>query len=1037
MAIEIWADLETRSECDLKKHGTHRYAEHPSTKIQLFSYAFDDGTVKLWSLEDEEPMPEDLKAAFDNPNCIFWFHNAWFDRNIIEHTLGIKIPITRWRCAMALALSHALPAGLEKLGEVLGLHQDFQKIKDGKRLVMKFCRPKKQKDGSLKWHTPETDPEDWQKYKEYCVTDTASMRAAAKKIPRWNYTGGELDLWFMDQTINSRGMYIDLDFVNSAVEMITGSQKILAAKTHELTEGEVEKASQRDAMLQHIFKQYGYDLMDLRKTTVESLLENDPELPEILRELLLIRLSTSTTSTAKYRKMVDVTSADSRVRGTIQYAGASRSLRDGGRMVQPQNMPRPTLGDGIISAGIEVLKTNSFEDSREIFDMFDTDPMELCSSALRYAISAAPGKKLVIADLSNIEGRGLAYLAKEEWKLKAFREYDAGIGPDLYKAAYAKAFGIKPEEVTKDQRQVGKVLELACFGPDTQVLTDNGYKDIVEVLITDKLWDGTQWVKHQGLVEKGVQKVVLVDGIKVTPEHLIRIRQTWQPAKLLASKESILSLALETGSENLPLSASAEKRKGHAISIWWKSNALAELSHIKYLNTTCAKEKVRGVMCALRSRRGTGENNITAMLTSLKIKGIEGGYLTGSRHVLNAAATKMILGIEITGVGGYRFTNLGEQIERLFWHTSSHLKGGINLISIWIGRMLTGITNLEISDLLRGVKTAITKGLSSKCNPESTTLSPVYDIAYAGANNRFTIKTNSGHLLVHNCGYGGGVGAIVTFATGFGIDLNYLADRVRPSVPTETWQEAERFYKWLDDQDKRAAKKRAIRDGRPEDWENYYKPVRTQGLDRDVHCAIDSLKRLWREGHPKIVQFWKDADDAIRNAIAIPKKRFYFGNGVYAIKVGNWVKLVLPSGHVLPYPAMKIVYGKKKERKPDDVDNEKEQEEDDNISPKGDIVFKGVNQYTRKWDWIKTAGAKICENLIQSFARDIFKYGQLAAENAGYPIILPVHDENVAECPDTDEYSAHELEAIMSTNPPWAADMPLAAEGFEAYRYRK
>jgi DNA polymerase len=273
-------------------------------------------------------MPADLKAAFENPNCVFWFHNAWFDRLLIENTLGIILPIERYRCVMALALSHALPAGLERLGEVLGLSQDLQKVKDGKRLVLKFCKPRKSKKGDLSWSTPKTDPEDWARYKEYCVIDTASMRACAKKIPRWNYKGSELELWFLDQNVNSRGMYIDLDFVDAAVTTISENQKILAAKTVDLTDGEVQAASQRDAMMLHFMKQYGYDMPDLRKTTIESLLENDDNMPPVMRELLLIRLSTSTTSTAKYQKIANVTSLDSRVRGTIQFAGASRTLRD-------------------------------------------------------------------------------------------------------------------------------------------------------------------------------------------------------------------------------------------------------------------------------------------------------------------------------------------------------------------------------------------------------------------------------------------------------------------------------------------------------------------------------------------------------------------------------------------------------------------------------------------------------------------------------------------------------------------------------------
>ena len=90
-----------------------------------------------------------------------------------------------------------------------------------------------------------------------------------------------------------------------------------------------------------------------------------------------------------------------------------------------------------------------------------TTTMELCSNALRGLFVAAPSKKLVVADLKNIEGRVLPWMAGEEWKLQAFRDYDAGTGFDLYVLAIARALGLDPAAVTKFQRQIGKVIELA------------------------------------------------------------------------------------------------------------------------------------------------------------------------------------------------------------------------------------------------------------------------------------------------------------------------------------------------------------------------------------------------------------------------------------------------------------------------------------------------------------------------------------------------------------------------------------------------
>lgn len=463
--ITLFLDLETYSEVPIN-HGTHAYAE--GAEIMLFAYAFDDGPVSVWDHTTGTDMPSELKAALQDPSIIVYAHNSHFDRTVLRHTHpDLCPPVARWRDTMVKALAHGLPGSLGDLCEILKVDTDKAKDKVGKQLIHLFCKPRPA-GSKIERATRETHPVEWARFVQYAGLDIEAMREVNRKLPEWNYKGDELALWHLDQRINDRGVAVDLELTQAAIQAVEREQKSLAKRTQELTNGAVQAATQRDAMLAHVLSEYGVELPDMQQSTLERRIA-DPDLPLELRDLLAVRLQASTTSTAKYRTLARGTSSDGRLRGTLQFCGASRTGRWAGRLFQPQNLPRPTLKQHDIDTGIEALKA-------DCADLVVDNVMALTSSAIRGAIVApkvpmAP-KKLVIADLSNIEGRVLAWLAGEEWKLQAFYDYDTIIGTDakgkairkghdLYKLAYASSFGVEPQDVDDKQRQIGKVQELA------------------------------------------------------------------------------------------------------------------------------------------------------------------------------------------------------------------------------------------------------------------------------------------------------------------------------------------------------------------------------------------------------------------------------------------------------------------------------------------------------------------------------------------------------------------------------------------------
>ena len=447
----LYLDFETYSDIDLKKVGSYAYAEHPSTEVLICTYAFDDEPVQVWDCTDGSDMPGDLHRALRRlvkPNSrikMAWHNGSMFDRLIMKHCWGFDIPVSNTIDTMIWAFRHALPGSLDALCEVLGVSADNAKDKRGKALIQRFSKPTP-KNYKIRRYTAETHPDEWALFIKYAVSDITAMREVFHKLPRWGNSEFEDRVLELDQLINDRGFKVDVALAEAAIEAVEKHKAQLQEEAQRKYGGSL---TGKDFL--PILRELApaHRIHNAQKSTLNDLLADD-DLPDDARTIIEMRLGAASTASTKYNPLLLGRSSDDRRRGCLQYGGAKRTLRWAGKGFQPQNLARGYYHDDELDKGIAALLKGR---AHRRFDV-----AKLTASTVRSCIIPEAGHKFVVADYSNVEGRGLAWLAGEETALDTFRA-----GLDIYCVTAGQMFGMDPDDIKKnfkEIRQIGKACEL-------------------------------------------------------------------------------------------------------------------------------------------------------------------------------------------------------------------------------------------------------------------------------------------------------------------------------------------------------------------------------------------------------------------------------------------------------------------------------------------------------------------------------------------------------------------------------------------------
>lgn len=911
-------------------------------RFEVIGVGVVEGAERHWLSADE--FRKFAQSVDWGTTCVL-AHHAHFDALILSRYFGIRPGFIADTLSMAnlLGLSSHVGGSLEKLAEHFGIGHKGREVLDAKGK-----------------HREDFTPAQLAAYGLYCLNDCALTFELFKRMEPLLPIVEMAVIDFTVKCFSEPSIYLNANTLQLALTEEREKKRSALALA-----GVSQDDLASNPRFAEVLQSLGIEPpVKISKTTGKetfAFAKSDPGMQELLEHP-----SDNIRAIAEARLSVKSTIAESRIGRMLALGnpapiylkvGAAHTQRwGGGDKTNFQNLPR--------------------------------------KGPLRDAIEAPPGHVLVACDSAQIEARGAAWLTGQADLVKAFSE-----NRDVYSEFASTIYGRKIDRKKNKEDAIPGFLGKTCLGPETPIVTDRGVIPLRTVTVSDRVWDGLEWVTHSGVIPQGEKETWGALGVHITADHEILTGNGWQEWGAVLTSPSLLKSALN--SATLPYYVGTDGSLEVKMPVFSRSsNADADGKGL-FTGKTCLKE---GPLSATRvenyppPERGGGNINPPAQTTRTEL-----GCLTGFLPVSPDAKTLKTSAMYTTGLEESQFFQNGKSTEANFCTMLNSFQAGIIQNSSLTESIVTGDTRRGISDLSPGPKISEIreKSLTSSHGSEILKLKmPVFDILSAGPRHRFTIMTDAGPLIVHNCILGLG------YAMGWSkFSLTLLAGAMGGPPVQFTKKDAASM---LVDVESFKAK----HPGRLKRLVSRLSPD-----DLAVHCAVSArLIKLYRDKNYAIADFWKRGDELISsmaNGVQCPLGP----GGVFKIERGA---ILRPSGLKLIYPGLKKRLVKR------------ENEET------GELEEREVFGYLGGLGQVKYVhGGLLLENITQAFCRDIIalQASRLRWEY-GLKIVTTTHDEIVTCVPEKEGDAALKtMVEVMRTPPDWCRGLPLNAEGGFAKSY--